>query len=134
MDIFIDFFGLSFIQSQLPRFWTGFQLTIAISAASMIGAVTWGLLLVGPRMSRIKPIVWPLMAYVEFIRNTPLILQIYLSYFGLPLIGLPLSAFICGVIAIASQHGAFLCEIIRGGPPAVAVSPGAILGPGCGVR
>ena len=119
MDIFIDFFGLSFIQSHLPRFWIGFQLTIAISAASMIGAVTWSLLLVGPRMSGIKPIVWPLMAYVEFIRNTPLLLQIYLAYFGLPLIGLPLSAFICGVIAIASQHGAFLCEIIRSGIEAV---------------
>ena len=116
---FIDYFGLSFIQSQLPRFWTGFQLTIAISASSMIGAVTWALLLVGPRMSGIKPIVWPLMAYVEFIRNTPLLLQIYLAYFGLPLIGLPLSAFICGVIAIASQHGAFLCEIIRSGIEAV---------------
>ena len=119
MEIFIDYFGLSFIQSQLPRFWNGFQLTIAIAAASMIGAVTWGLLLVGPRMSGIKPIVWPLMAYVEFIRNTPLLLQIYLAYFGLPLIGLPLSAFICGVIAIASQHGAFLCEIIRSGIEAV---------------
>ena len=59
------------------------------------------------------------MIYVEFVRNTPLILQIYLSYFGLPLIGLPLSAFLCGVIAIASQHGAFLCEIFRAGIEAV---------------
>ena len=92
---------------------------MAIAAASMIGAVIWGLLLVGPRMSGVKTIVLPLMIYVEFVRNTPLILQIYLSYFGLPLIGLPLSAFLCGVIAIASQHGAFLCEIFRAGIEAV---------------
>ena len=119
MEFFIEFFGISFLQSQLPRFWNGFQLTIAIAATSMIGALIWALMLVGPRMSSAKAIVWPLMVYIEFVRNTPLLLQIYLSYFGLPLLGLPLSAFLCGVIAIASQHGAFLCEIFRAGIEAV---------------
>ena len=119
MEIFIEYFGISFLQSQLPRFWDGFQLTIAIAATSMIGALIWALILVGPRMSSVNVIVWPLMVYVEFVRNTPLLLQIYLSYFGLPLLGLPLSAFLCGVIAIASQHGAFLCEIFRAGIEAV---------------
>ena len=119
MEFLIGFFGISFLQSQLPRFWDGFELTIAIAAASMIGALIWALMLVGPRMSSVKAIVWPLMVYVEFVRNTPLLLQIYLSYFGLPLLGLPLSAFLCGVIAIASQHGAFLCEIFRAGIEAV---------------
>ena len=119
MEIIIDFLGLGFIQSQLPRFWDGFLLTLAIAAVSMVGAVIWGLVLVGPRMSGVTFIVGPLMAYVEIVRNTPLLLQIYLAYFGLPLIGLPLSAFLCGVIAIASQHGAFLCEIYRAGIQAI---------------
>ena len=119
MEIFIELFGISFLQSQLPRFWNGFQLTVTIAATSMMGALIWALMLVGPRMSSGKGIVWPLMVYVEFVRNTPLLLQIYLSYFGLPLLGLPLSAFLCGVIAIASQHGAFLCEIFRAGIEAV---------------
>ena len=119
MEFFIEFFGINFLQAQLPRFWNGFQLTIAIAATSMIGALIWALMLVAPRMSSVKAIVWPLMVYVEFVRNTPLLLQIYLSYFGLPLLGLPLSAFLCGVIAIASQHGAFLCEIFRAGIEAV---------------
>ena len=119
MEFLIEFFGISFLQSQLPRFWDGFELTIAIAATSMMGALIWALMLVGPRRSSVKAIVWPLMVYVEFVRNTPLLLQIYLSYFGLPLLGLPLSAFLCGVIAIASQHGAFLCEIFRAGIEAV---------------
>lgn len=119
MDAVFDFLGLAFIHSQLPRFWDGFQLTVGISVASMVGAVVWGLVLVGPRMSGVPWVVGPIMGYVEFVRNTPLILQIYLSYFGLPLIGLPLSAFVCGVVAIASQHGAFLCEIYRAGIQAV---------------
>ena len=119
MDAILEFLGVAFIQSQLPRFWDGFQLTVAIAFASMFGAVLWGLVLVGPRMSGVPWIVGPIMAYIEFVRNTPLILQIYLSYFGLPLIGLPLSGFVCGVIAIASQHGAFLCEIYRAGIQAI---------------
>lgn len=119
MDVVAEFLGLNFIQSQLPRFWDGFLLTLAIAVTSMIGAVLWGLVLVGPRMSGAKLIVAPIMAYIELVRNTPLLLQIYLAYFGLPLIGLPLSAFLCGVIAIASQHGAFLCEIYRAGILAV---------------
>lgn len=119
MDAIFEFLGIAFIQSQLPRFWDGFQLTVIISLASMAGAVLWGLVLVGPRMSGVPWVVGPIMAYVEFVRNTPLILQIYLSYFGLPLIGLPLSGMMCGIIAIASQHGAFLCEIYRAGIQAI---------------
>lgn len=114
-----DLLGLGYIGSQLPRFWDGFLLTLAIAAASMVGAVLWGLVLVGPRMSSARWVSGPIVGYIELVRNTPLLLQIYLSYFGLPLIGLPLSAFLCGVIAIASQHGAFLCEIYRAGIEAI---------------
>lgn len=120
MDAVLQFFGVPFLQSQLPRFWDGFQLTLEIAFVSMLAAVFWGLVLVGPRMSGTRWVAGPVVAYIEFVRNTPLLLQIYLSYFGLPLIGLPLSAFICGAIAIASQHGAFLCEIYRAGIQAIA--------------
>jgi polar amino acid transport system permease protein len=115
MDSIMQFFGVAFLQSQLPRFWDGFQLTLAISITSMVGAIFWGVVLVGPRMSGTRWVSIPIISYIELVRNTPLLLQIYLAYFGLPLIGLPLSAFLCGVIAIASQHGAFLCEIYRAG-------------------
>jgi ABC-type amino acid transport system permease subunit len=47
METVIDFLGLSFIQSQLPRFSVGFQLTLAIALVSMVCAVLWGLVLVG---------------------------------------------------------------------------------------
>jgi polar amino acid transport system permease protein len=59
------------------------------------------------------------MAWVEFMRNTPLLLQIYLIYFGLPLFGLFPSEFTCGVIGIALQHSAFLVEIYRSGIEAI---------------
>ena len=114
-----NLFGLSYLSSQLPRFWDAVLVTLGLAAVSMVGAVLWGLVLVGPRMSSRRLISVPVLAYIEFVRNTPLLLQIYVVYFGLPLLGLPLSAFLCGAVAIASQHGAFLAEIYRAGIEAV---------------
>jgi His/Glu/Gln/Arg/opine family amino acid ABC transporter permease subunit len=111
--------GFSYLANQLPRFWDALLLTLALSGVSMLGAVVWGLILVGPRMSHRRIVSAPVIAYIEFVRNTPLLLQIYVVYFGLPLLGVPLSAFLCGVTAIASQHGAFLAEIYRAGIEAV---------------
>jgi polar amino acid transport system permease protein len=83
--------------------------------------MAWGLVLVGPRMSGRTWISAPVLAYIELMRNTPLLVQLYVIYFGLPLVGLPLSSFACGVLGIASQHGAFLAEVYRGGIEAVSV-------------
>lgn len=114
-----DLFDLGYLGSQMPRFWDALLITLALAACSIVAAVLWGLVIVGPRMSHRFWVSGPVTAYVELVRNTPLILQIYLAYFGLPLLGLPLSAFLCGIIAIASQHGAFLSEIYRAGIEAV---------------
>lgn len=52
--------------------------------------------------------------YVQLLRNTPVLLPIYLLYFGLPLIGLPWPAVVCGTLAIILQSSAFVSEILRG--------------------
>jgi len=54
-------------------------------------------------------------AYVEFIRNIPLLVQIFFLYFGLPSIGIKLPAFACGVIGLGVYTGAFIAEAIRSG-------------------
>jgi polar amino acid transport system permease protein len=87
----------------------------------MAMALIWGLVLAGPRMSGRRWLSAPVMTYIEVMRNTPLLLQIYLVYFGLPLIGLGLSPFASGAVAIAAQHGAFLAEVYRGGIESVSV-------------
>ena len=64
--------------------------------------------------------------YVEVMRNTPLLIQMYLIYFGLPLFGIFLSGFLCGVIAIALQHGAkieTLRSAMKRNPNGAAASP-----------
>ena len=88
----------------------------ASALAAMALALVLGLLLLPPRMAKNRLLVrCPIGAYIELMRNTPLLLQIYLIYFGLPLLGFFPSEFACGVVGIALQHAAFLVEIYRGG-------------------
>jgi putative glutamine transport system permease protein len=54
-------------------------------------------------------------AYVEFLRNIPLLVQLFFLYFGLPSIGIRLDAFVCGVLALGVYSSAFVAEAIRSG-------------------
>lgn len=106
---------LRFIIRNLPLLWQGFEMTLLVSGVALAVALAWGLVLALPRVFGPRWLSGVALAYIELARNSPLLIQIYLIYFGLPLIGLTFSPFLCGVIAIAGQHGAFLAEIFRGG-------------------
>ena len=106
---------LRYLISQMPKFIDALGFTVSIGIIGMIFAVLWGLVLVGPRMSSNLWIRTPIVAYIELVRNTPLLLQVYVFFFALPLFGILISGFMCGIIGLASQHGAFLTEIYRGG-------------------
>lgn len=90
-------------------------ISVEVAILSTILALLWGLVLVFPRMSPKKSIAYPVRLYIEIMRNSPLLVQMYLIYFGLPIIGITLSGFVSGMVAIASQHGAFLSEVYRAG-------------------
>ena len=99
----------------LPGLLSGFLVTLAVAVAAIPLALGLGLLLVPPRLSSRSLLRTPALTYIELMRNTPLLLQIYLIYFGLPLFGFFPSEFTCGVAGIALQHAAFLVEIFRAG-------------------
>jgi len=98
----------------LPNLVAGFLVTVAVAGLAIPMALGLGLLLLAARMWGVAFVRVPTAAYIELMRNTPLLLQIYLIYFGLPLIGLYPSEFLCGAVGIAMQHGAFLAETYRG--------------------
>lgn len=97
----------------LPRLTDGILVTLEVSALALIWSIVWSLLLLPLRMSSVAGVAQVARAYVEVVRNTPLLLQMYLLYFGLPLLSVPLSAMATGVLAIGLQHGAYLVEIYR---------------------
>jgi polar amino acid transport system permease protein len=103
------------LKGLFPKLLGGFTVTLRVGLVSMALALVLSVLLLGPRLSKNRLIRLPTEAYIELMRNTPLLLQIYLIYFGLPLLGFFPSEFVCGVVGIALQHAAFLVEILRGG-------------------
>ena len=106
---------LVLLKALFPKLLEGFTVTLGVAAAAMALALALAVLLLAPRMAKTRLLTVPVQAYIELMRNTPLLLQIYLIYFGLPLLGFFPSEFVCGVVGIALQHAAFLVEILRGG-------------------
>ena len=86
----------------------------------MLFGTVLGLFLTLLRRSKFKPISIIATAYVEFVRGTPLLVQIYIIYIGLPkLIGIDLPDMATGIVALALNSSAYVSEIIRAGIEAV---------------
>ena len=103
------------ILERWPLFLNGLLLTIELSViATLLGFAVGTLCAVG-RRGRIKAISRACGAYVELIRNTPLLVQVFLVYFGFSSIGLSLSAFTVALIALTINVGAYTTEIMRAG-------------------
>jgi polar amino acid transport system permease protein len=88
---------------------------VEVSFLSFAGALVLGVLGAVARRSGLWPLRLIGAAYVEAIRNTPALVQIFLVYFGLPFFGIHLPAFVAGVVALAINAGAYLTETIRAG-------------------
>lgn len=108
-------FDFAFLAERWPDFVAGAWLTIQLTVASIalgfaLGTVCALLRVYGP------PLIRGLVGgYVELIRNTPLLVQIFIVYFGLSSLGLKLGAEVSAVIALVVNMGAYTTEIMRAG-------------------
>ena len=93
--------------------------TIAITLASLAVAVVLGLALALIRLLGIKPVNWLIASYVEVFRNTPVLAQLFIIYFGLPYIGVNVDPFPAAIIGLGLNGGAVLCEVFRSGLMAI---------------
>lgn len=99
-------------------FATGVEYTLIISVVSVFFGIILGIILVLMRLSKYKFLSWPSIAYTEFVRGTPMMVQVLFVYFGLGvLVNIP--ALTAGIIAVSLNSGAYVSEIIRGGINAV---------------
>src|SRR5579872_6814032 len=94
---------------------SGLQITIEVSACALVLAFVLGTVIATLRFAPSRILQATGTAYVEFIRNVPLLLQIFFFYFGLPSIGIRLTAFQCGFLGLGIYTAAFIAETIRGG-------------------
>ena len=93
--------------------------TIGLALAGMSLATVIGILGVVARRSRFKPLRGFVIGFVELIRNTPFLVQIFFIFFALPQLGLRLNPTVTAIVALALNGGAYAIEIIRGGVDAV---------------
>jgi polar amino acid transport system permease protein len=99
----------------LPDLLMGCLGTFLLAICGMALAIVIGIGGVILRDSRIAPVRWLVKAFVELIRNTPFLVQIFFIYFALPLIGVKLDPTPTAIIALGINGGAYAIEIIRGG-------------------
>jgi His/Glu/Gln/Arg/opine family amino acid ABC transporter permease subunit len=108
-------FDWALVERAIPLLGAGLLTTIRICSLAMVLGVVLGGALGLMSLSRFAPARWLVMAYVDFIRGTPLLIQIFLVYFALPVIGVNLPEFWAGVIALGLNAAGFIAEIVRAG-------------------
>ncbi|GGC23998.1 glutamine ABC transporter permease [Marivita lacus] len=103
------------VRESIPLLAEGLVVTLQISAVSAVLGLILGVILGLGALSRSRLIRWLVLAYVDFIRGTPLLIQIFLVFFALPMIGIRFDEFWAGVIALSLNAAAFVAEVVRGG-------------------
>src|SRR5262249_11947784 len=98
-----------------PLFARGALLTLAVSLSAMALAIALGVLLALGRSYGPSPVRWLATLYIEFVRGTPLLVQLIMIYFGLPELGLKLDPFTAGVLALGLNYAAAEAENYRAG-------------------
>ena len=111
---------MSIVLDNLPDFLRATRTTAELTALSFLLALVIGTVVAGFRVSPVPPLRWVGTLYVELIRNTPLLLLIFLFFFGFPQIGIKYSTFTSGVIVLSAYTGTFVAETVRAGINTVA--------------
>src|SRR4051794_23330848 len=105
--------------NRMDQLLAGVVTTVGVSAVAIVLGFLLGVAGAVALRSRLRPLRLVVHAYVEVIRNTPLLAQLFFIYFGLPGIGLRLDAITAALIALVVNLGAYTTEIVRGGIDAV---------------
>jgi len=106
---------LEFFTTYYQFFLSGTINTVLLAFFSVLGGTMVGVILALMKLSEKKAIKMVASSYIEFVRGTPLLVQLYLIYYGLPHIGIVLPDMVAGIFAVSLNSGAYVAEIIRGG-------------------
>ena len=103
----------SIVVMALPILAVGLLATLKVCLAAIAMGIVLGFALGFGALSRLRAVRIAVLAYVDFVRGTPLLVQIFLVYFALPVIGINFNEYWAGVIALSLNAGGFICEIVR---------------------
>jgi len=109
-----------YIYSVMPQFASAMVTTLKISIISIILAILVGLICSILITYRVRVFDKIVKIYIELSRNTPLLIQLFFLYYGLPKLGIKIDGFTCGVIGLTFLGGSYMAEAFRAGLQAVA--------------
>ena len=109
----------SVVIPRLPLLFRAALVTIQVSALAVLFGTIFGIIVGAARVMPNRFISGIAAGYIYIIRGTPLLIQLFLIYFGLPSIGINLSAFVSGVIGLSVNSSGYVGELVRGGIEAI---------------
>ena len=109
------FFNPQIIVASISVEFKGWLLSLLLVLIGFPLAIPIGLLLAFAKMAKFSVVRWIASFYVNVIRGTPLFLQIYIAFFGLPLLGINPNKYLLGILVLALNSSAYLAEIFRAG-------------------
>jgi polar amino acid transport system permease protein len=105
----------SAVVSSLPLLLKGAWFTLSVSLLAILLGTAVGIALTLALQAGIAPLRIVVRVYISFVRGTPLFIQIFIVYFVLPRVGLNVSNFVAGVLALSLNSAAYISEMLRGG-------------------
>ena len=112
----------TFVQKFTPMYVKAAGLTLRIAAIGVVLSMVVGLLCCIVQSLRIPVLRRIAAVYIELARNTPLLVQLFFLYFGLPKVGIKLDSESCAIIGLTFLGGAYMAEALRSGLEAVEIS------------
>lgn len=116
-----DAWNWQVVEDFMPRFWDGVLVTFQALAVGTLIAFTLGLVWAIAQRSDKVWISWPVTAVTEFIRNTPLLVQLFFLFYVVPEWGPAMSPFVTGAIGLGLHYSTYTAEVYRAGIDAVPV-------------
>ncbi|HPY45758.1 MAG TPA: amino acid ABC transporter permease, partial [Sphaerochaeta sp.] len=113
------YLNFSFLKTFYPMLLQGARLTLIISAGALVLGFILGIIVALMRQSKSKVLRFIGSAWVEFLRNTPFLVQLFFLYFGLPELGIHTDPIVTSILALGINSSAPNCEVIRSGLLAV---------------
>lgn len=108
-------FDFNIIRQSWPLFVTASETTLIVFGASLVLATALGLVLALMRISRVPPLVWVSATFVWIFRGVPALVVLFFTFYGLPALGLELTALQSAILGLGIDAAAYKAEIIRSG-------------------
>ncbi|MGW2343974.1 ectoine/hydroxyectoine ABC transporter permease subunit EhuD [Streptomyces sp. NPDC001661] len=105
----------------MPQFWDGLLVTLQALVGGVIIAFALGLVWAIAQRSKAKWISWPVTVVTEFIRNTPLLVQLFFLFYVVPSWGISMSPLVTGIVGLGLHYSTYTSEVYRAGIEGVPV-------------